>query len=75
MPTNPFEPRLEHQLTQHANARHLEALHAAGQFDQLLQAAQNLNRLYSLERIKTDWAIREASQNLSALCGYDRDSC
>lgn len=75
MPDNPFTPRLEHQLTQHAQACHLDALHAAGQFDRLLAAAHQLNQLYSLERIKTDWAIREASQNLSTRCGYDRDSC
>jgi hypothetical protein len=75
MPDNRLEPRLEHQLTQHANDCHLDALHAAGQFDKLLEAAKNLNKLYFMERIKTDWAIREASYNLSAMCGYDRDSC
>lgn len=75
MPDNLLQARLEHQLTQHANSCYLDALHAAGQFDRLLDAAQNLNKLYYLERIKTDWAIREASQNLSTRCGYDRDSC
>jgi hypothetical protein len=75
MPKNHLEPRLEHQLTQHANDCHLDALHAAGHFDKLLEAAKNLNKLYFMERIKTDWAIREASHNLSAMCGYDRDSC
>ena len=75
MPENRLEPRLEHQLTLHAQDTHLAELHRCGQFDQLLQAAKLLNQLYYLERIKTDWAIREASTNLGALCGYDRDSC
>jgi hypothetical protein len=60
---NPLEPRLEHQL------------HAARNIDELHQAAKLLNQLYHLERIKTDWAIREAANNLAAICGYDRDSC
>lgn len=75
MQENKLEARLEHQLTQHAQDKHLEELHACGQFDKLLEVAKLLNQLYYMERIKTDWAIREASNNLSALCGYDRDSC
>jgi hypothetical protein len=72
---NPLEPRLEHQLTQHAQDQFLRKLHEARQYDDLLKAALLLNQLFHLERIKTDWAIREAANNLSDLCGYDRDSC
>jgi hypothetical protein len=72
---NPLEPRLEHQLTQHAQERYLDQLHAARNIDELHQAAKLLNQLYHLERIKTDWAIREAANNLAEVCGYDRDSC
>jgi hypothetical protein len=75
MDANPLEPRLEHMLTQHAHDQYLKKLHETRSYDELLKAACLLNQLYSLERIKTDWAIREASNNLSALCGYDRDSC
>jgi hypothetical protein len=75
MDKNPLEPRLEHQLTQHAQDKHLEELHSCGQFDKLLEAAKLLNQLYYTERIKTDWAIREACKNLSSMYGYDPDSC
>lgn len=75
MRENNLEPRLEHQLTQYAQDKHLEELHSCGHFDKLLEAAKLLNQLYYMERIKTDWALREASNNLGALCGYDRDSC
>jgi hypothetical protein len=72
---NPLEPRLEHQLTQHAQDQFLRKLHESRQFNDLLEAALLLNTLYFQERTKTDWAIREAANNLSELCGYDRDSC
>jgi hypothetical protein len=75
MHQNKLEPRLEHQLTQHAQDKHLEQLHSCGHFDKLLESAKLLNQLYYLERIKSSWAIREASNNLSTLYGYDRDSC
>jgi hypothetical protein len=75
MQENKLEPRLEHQLTQHAQDKHLEQLYACGHFDKLLESAKLLNQLYYLERIKTSWAIREASNNLSTLYSYDRDSC
>ena len=65
---------LEHQLTQHAQDNYLKKLHESKSYDELLKAACLLNQLYFLERTKTDWAIREASNNLSQLCGYDRDS-
>lgn len=73
--SNPMQPRLEHQLTQHAQQEYLKQLHGSGHYDKLLEAALQLNDLYLLERIKVDWAIREAANNLSELCGYDRDSC
>jgi hypothetical protein len=72
---NPIEPRLEHQLTQHAQDQFLRKLHETRQYEDLLKAALLLNQLYFQERTKTDWAIREAANNLSELCGYDRDSC
>jgi hypothetical protein len=72
---NPIEPRLEHQLTQHAQEQFLRKLHEARQYDDLLKAALLLNQLHFQERTKADWAIREAANNLSELCGYDRDSC
>jgi hypothetical protein len=75
MQSNPLEPRLEHQLTQHAHDQYLNQLHANKSYDELLKAALLLNQLYHLERIKVDWAIREASNNLAEICGYDRDSC
>ena len=74
MKSNPLEPRLEHQLTQHAQDQYLQKLHEAKNYDELLKASRLLNQLYFMERMKTDWAIREASNNLSELCGYDRDS-
>lgn len=74
MNTNPLEPRLEHQLTQHAQDQYLKKLHETQNYDELLKAARLLNQLYFLERVKTDWAIREASNNLADFCGYDRDS-
>jgi len=75
MDTNSLEPRLEHQLTQHAQEQYLKKLHETKNYDELLKAACLLNQLFFMERIKVDWAIREASNNLSELCGYDRDSC
>ena len=75
MPDNPMQARLEHQLTKHAHDQYLEELHRTHQHDELLKAAKQLNDLHYLERIKTDWAIREASQNLSTWCGYDRNPC
>jgi hypothetical protein len=75
MNPNPLEPRLEHKLTQHAQDQYLKRLHETKNYDELLQAALLLNQLYLMERIKTDWAIREAINNLADMCGYDRDSC
>jgi hypothetical protein len=75
MPNNPFQPRLEHQLTKHAQDKYLEELHEQHRYDELLKAAKMISDLYYIERMKTDWAIREASTNLSQLYGYDRDSC
>jgi len=75
MSNNAFQPRLEHQLTKHAQDKYLEELHEHHRYDELLEAAKMISDLYHLERIKTDWAIREASNNLSHLYGYDRDSC
>lgn len=72
---NPLEPRLEHQLTQHVQDQFLRKLHETCQYDDLLKAALLLNQLHFQERTKADWAIREAANNLSELCGYDRDSC
>jgi len=40
----------------------------------LLEAALLLNTLYHMERTKTTWAIKEAANNFSEICGYDRDS-
>jgi hypothetical protein len=70
---NPLQPRLEHQLTQHAQHQYLQELHDTGQYRELLKAALYLNDLFCLERTKVDWAVREAANNLSELCGYDRD--
>lgn len=39
----------------------------------LLEAALLLNTLYHMERTKSTWAIKEAANNLSEICGYDRD--
>lgn len=75
MADNHFTPRVEHQLTKHAQEKYLEELYARKQYSELLKAAKLLNDLHFVERMKTDWAVREASNNLAALCGYDRDSC
>lgn len=75
MKSNPLEPRLEHELTQHSQEQYLKKLHESKSFDELLKAACLLNQLYFMERVKADWAIREASNNLAEVCGYDRDSC
>jgi len=75
MDANNLDARLEHQLTKHAQEKYLEELYAHQQYTELLKAAKLLNELHFVERMKTDWAIREASNNLAELCGYDRDSC
>ena len=40
----------------------------------LFEAALLLNTLYHMERTKSRWAIKEAANNLSEICGLDRDS-
>lgn len=40
----------------------------------LFEAALLLNTLYHMERTKSAWAIKEAANNLSEICGLDRDS-
>lgn len=68
MHSNPIDPKLEHQLTKHAQEKYLETLLETANYSELLQAAKTLNELYFLERTKVAWAIREASNNLSELC-------
>jgi hypothetical protein len=75
MSENLLQPRLEHQLTKHAHDKYLEKLHNDKNYDELLKAALCMSDLYFMERIKSDWALREAANNLAELCGYDRDSC
>ena len=47
---------IKHEFDYDARAaiRELDALHAAGHFDKLLEAAHNLNKLYYMERIKNE---------------------
>jgi len=46
----------------------------SGDYRGLLEAALVLNSLHQLEKTKTDWAIREAADNLAGQFGMDRDS-
>jgi len=69
----PFEQSVEHQLTQNAQDRWLRQRYEQKDWNGLLEAALLLNTLYHMERTKVNWAIHEAADNLSELCGYDRD--
>lgn len=46
----------------------------SGDYRGLLEAALILNTLHQLEKTKTNWAIREAAENLAGQFGMDRDS-
>ena len=46
----------------------------SGDYRGLLEAALILNTLHQLEKTKTNWAIREAADNLAGHFGMDRDS-
>lgn len=69
----PIEQSLEHKLTENAQDRWLRKRYEEQDWNGLLEAALLLNVLYHQERTKATWAIREAADNLSEMCGYDRD--
>ena len=45
----------------------------SGDYRGLLEAALILNTLHQLEKTKTNWAIREAADNLAGQFKLDRD--
>ncbi len=61
---SPLERSLENELSEEGNARWLQTCHESGDINGLLEAALLLNLLYHQERIKAQWAIREAAENL-----------
>lgn len=69
----PIEQSLEHKLSQNAQDRWLRQRYDEKDWSGLLEAALLLNTLYHMERTKAHWAIREAADNLSDICSYDRD--
>lgn len=70
---HPIEQSLEHKLAENAHDRSLRKCYEEEDWNGLLEAALLLNTLYHQERTKARWAIREAANNLSSICGYDRD--
>ena len=69
----PIEQSLENKLTENAQDRWLRQRYEEKDWNGLLEAALLLNTLYHMERTKAKWAIQEAADNLSEMCGYDRD--
>lgn len=69
----PIEQSIEHKLTENAQDRWLRKRYDEEDWNGLLEAALLLNTLYHQERTKARWAIQEAADNLSQVCGYDRD--
>lgn len=70
----PLEHSTESQFHKAATDQWLVDRFNSGDYRGLLEAALILNTLHQLEKTKTAWAIREASDNLTAQFKMDRDS-
>lgn len=78
---NLLEQTLEAKLSEYNTANMLRKRYDEKDWNGLLEAALLLNTLHHIERVKSDWAIREAAENLTAntdaradQLGMDRDS-
>lgn len=63
---NPVEIPLELALKKEARHRELLEMHATGDIDTLLQAAEVLNEALLACQVEKQWFCREASSNLAA---------
>lgn len=70
----PLEHSTESQFHKAATDQWLVDRFNSGDYRGLLEAALILNTLHQLEKTKTAWAIREASDNLTAQFKLNRDS-
>ena len=70
----PLEHSTESQFHKAATDQWLVDRFNSGDYRGLLEAALILNTLHQLEKTKAAWAIREASDNLTAQFKTDRDS-
>jgi hypothetical protein len=70
----PIEHSTESNFHKAATDRWLVERYNSGDYRGLLEAALLLNTLHQLERTKSNWAIREAADNLAENFSMDRDS-
>jgi len=70
----PIEHTTESNFHKAATDRWLVERYNSGDYRGLLEAALLLNTLHQLERTKSNWAIREAADNLAENFSMDRDS-
>jgi hypothetical protein len=71
---NLIEQSLEAKLSERNTADMLKKRYDEKDWNGLLEAALLLNTLHHMERTKSAWAIREATNNLVVSYGMDRDS-
>jgi hypothetical protein len=71
---NLIEQSLEAKLSERSTADMLKKRYDEKDWNGLFEAALLLNTLHHMERTKSAWAIREATNNLAASYGMDRDS-
>jgi len=70
----PIEHSTESSFHKAATDQWLKDRFNSGDYRGLLEAALLLNTLHQLEKTKTNWAMREAADNLAGHFGMDRDS-
>lgn len=71
---NLIEQSLEAKLSERSTADMLKKRYDEKDWNGLFEAALLLNTLHHMERTKSTWAVREATNNLAASYGMDRDS-
>lgn len=71
---NLIKQSLEAKLSERSTADMLRKRYDEKDWNSLLEAALLLNTLHHMERTKSAWAIHEATNNLAASYGMDRDS-
>jgi hypothetical protein len=71
---NPLEHSTESCFRKAATDKWLTDRFDSGDYRGLLEAALLLNTLHQLEKTKSNWAIREAADNLIGRFGMNRDS-
>ena len=71
---NLIEQSLEAKLSERSTADMLKKRYDEKDWNGLFEAALLLNTLHHMERTKSAWAVREATNNLAASYGMDRDS-